>query len=140
MECINCNATTVGTINFTGKILHVCGNNCAISYQKKWRRDNFIKRFTMIQEELIKIIKYKLDKDMEKIWKKVIICLNIVKDSIQKIETRKVTEKKYDMILAQFHIVMEMYVNTNSQVYFQVCSFARSIDEFKDKILSLCQG
>ena len=140
MECINCNATAVGTFNIKGKIFHVCGNNCAISYKKQLRRVFFIKNFTMIQEELIKKLNQTIDTKYSKIWKKVIICINIVKDSIQKIETRKETTKKYDMLLAQFHIAMEMYEDTKSQTYLGVCQFAKSINELKDRVLSLCQG
>jgi len=139
MECINCNATTVGTINIKGKIFHVCGNNCAISYQKQCRRSFFLKNFIILQEQL-EILIQTIDTKYSKIWKKVLICLNIIKDSIQKIETRKETTKKYDMLLAQFHVAMEIYENTTSQTYFDVCKFAKTIDELKDRVLSLCQG
>ena len=140
MECINCNATTVGTINIKGKKFHVCGNNCAISYQKQLSRERYIIYTSMLQEELIKILNKTIDTKYSKIWKKVIICFNIVKDSIQKIETRKETTKKYDMLLAQFHIVMEIYEDTKTQTYLDVCHFVKSINEFKDRVLSLCQG
>jgi len=94
----------------------------------------------MIQEELEILIQTIDDTKYSKIWKKVIICFNIVKDSIKKIETRKATEKKYNMLLAQFHIAMEAYEDMKSQTYLDVCKFAKFVNEFKDRVLSQRQG
>jgi hypothetical protein len=146
MECINCAAQATSSLEYKGEILHFCGNNCILSYQKQKRRENFINGFTQIQENMrksnlsIENNQFNHDVVNSKIWKKINICFNIVKDSIKKIETRKVTEKKYDMLLEQFHVVMEIYENTTSKLYFEICLFAKNMDGFKLSVLSLCQG